>query len=425
MSDGASAEEKRGAVKDGRSARPKADRPAKSRWRRRILIALAAVPVLLMILWIAIHRFEWLGPWLADLGRSVVGNDAIAKLEDFAYGVEDRVKRATKADEAPEPMWDVPADVPAPTPSPGSDALPLAMRYPKFHVDNVGPMLKSFSAPGDGHWVPVLDARNPGEPAPLLKTLLHPDKNRSWSAVVVVAADLAQLRLNIVPGIHEPMTKDKDAKEFKRTGVIADADVETALAAFNGGFKTTHGQYGMKVGALEFVPPRARSCAVAAYPGDVLKVRSWEELEPTKDQMSWLRQTPMCMVEEGKLHPGLQLENNTHWGATLDKNTVIRRSAIGLSADSKVLFVAISEATSATTLATAMQFAGAANVAQLDVNFSYPKFLTIEKVDGAPREGRAGNWVVRPISKGFEFTEDDYIRKEMSRDFFYLTRKSP
>lgn len=419
MSGGAPAEAKRGPAA---AAGPKEKSKGKSKWRRRLLIALAIVPVLVLGLWIAIHKVEWLGPWLADLGRSIVGNDAIAKLEDFAYDVEDKVKRTTKANEAPEPMWDVPT--PAPAPSSSSDAPPKASVYPAFKVADVGPMLKSFSAPGDGQWVPVRDARNPDEPAPLYKTLLHPDKNRSWSTVVVVAADLRQVSLHLVPGTQEPMTKDKDAREYKRTGTIADDDLETVLAAFNGGFKTTHGQYGVKLGPYEFVPPRARSCTVAAYPGDVLKIRSWEALEPEKDQMSWFRQTPMCMVEEGKLHPGLQLETNTHWGATLDKNTVIRRSAIGLSADARVLYMAISEATSATTIATAMQFAGAANVAQLDVNFSYPKFLTVEKAEAA-REGRAPNWVVRAISKGFEYTEDDYIRKEMARDFFYLTRKKP
>ena len=395
----------------------------KGRWRRRLLIVAGVIPVAMLALWIAIHKVEWLGPWLADLGRSIVGNDAIAKLEDFAYGVEDEVNRATKADEAPKPLWDVP-EAPSPAPSASGDAPPKPTRYPAFQVQDVGPMLKSFSAPGDGVWIPVVDARNPDEPAPLRKTLLHPDKNRSWSAVVVVAADLRQLTLHLVPGIHEPMTKDKAARELKRTGTVAEEDLGTVLAAFNGGFKTTHGQYGMKIGSLEFVPPRVRSCTVAAFPGDVLKVRSWEELEPSKDQMLWLRQTPMCMVEDGKLHPGLQLETNTHWGATLDKNTVIRRSAIGLSADAKVLYVAISEATSATTIATAMQFAGAVNVAQLDVNFSYPKFVTVEKAE-TPTSERAGSWVVRAIAKGFEYTDSDYIRKEMSRDFFYLTRKAP
>jgi len=393
----------------------------KGRWRRRILTLLALIPVALLGLWIAIHKVEWLGPWLADTGRAVVGNDAIAKLEDFAYDMEDRVNRVTRADEPPAPMWEVPPE-PEAAPVPSGSAGPAPARYPTFRPGDVGPMLKSFSAPGDGVWVPVADTRNPGEPPPLWKTLIHPDKNRSWSSVVVVAADLAQVRLHLMPGVHEPMTKDEDAKKFARTGLVAEAHLATVLAAFNGGFKTTHGQYGMKVHGLTFVPPRTRACAIAALADDALTIGSWEGLDAQKDQMIWFRQTPMCMVEENVLHPALALETNTHWGSTLDKNTVIRRSAIGLSADSKVLFVGISEATNATTIATAMQFAGAVDVAQLDVNFSYPKFVTVERAP-EPKEGRAKDWVVQAIVKGFEYTDSDYIRKEMSRDFFYLTRK--
>lgn len=411
-----------GPVVSGGSAAKAGGAKPRSRWRRRILIALAMIPVALLVLWIAIHRVSWLGPWLADLGRSIVGNDAIARLEDFAYGVEDRVNRATKADEAPEPLWDVPPEAPAPAPT--ASVGPAPSRYPAFRPADVGPMLKSFSAPGDGVWVPVPDARNPTEPAPLFKTLLHPDKNRSWSSVVVVAADLRQLRLHLVAGVHEPTTKNEVAKKLARTGLVADEHLDSVIAIFNGGFKTTHGQYGMKAHGVTFVPPRARSCTLAAFAGDSLEIRSWEVLEPRKDDMVWFRQTPMCMVEEDKLHPGLQLETNTHWGSTLDKNTVIRRSAVGLSADRTILYAGISEATSATTIATAMQFAGATNVAQLDVNFSYPKLVTVEKAP-EPKEGRAPGWIVVPIAKGFELTENDYLRKEMGRDFFYLTRSPP
>jgi hypothetical protein len=64
-----------------------------------------------------------------------------------------------------------------------------------------------------------------------------------------------------------------------------------------------------------------------------------------------------------------------------------------------------------------MHFAGAHDVAQLDVNWSYPKCLTVE-----PRGSGSDELIVKPIVDGFEYTEDDYIRKATSRDFFYLTR---
>jgi hypothetical protein len=84
----------------------------------------------------------------------------------------------------------------------------------------------------------------------------------------------------------------------------------------------------------------------------------------------------------------------------------------------KVLLVGIGDSTTARAIAMAMSHAGAQDVAQLDVNWSFPKFVTFERRDGV------GELIAVPISKGFEYEEDDFVRKPYARDFFYLTRKS-
>jgi hypothetical protein len=124
------------------------------------------------------------------------------------------------------------------------------------------------------------------------------------------------------------------------------------------------------------------------------------------------------MVRDNKLHPGIiYLSGNRKWGATLDGETVIRRSAIGLNAARDVLYVSITNHTNARVLADGMRHAGAVDVAQLDVNWSYPKFVLFEpKEAGGPRKAVA-------LASGFEFSEDEYIRKRARRDFFYLMRK--
>lgn len=280
-------------------------------------------------------------------------------------------------------------------------------------------MHETFAAPGDGEWVPIMDPRHPDEPPPMWKTLVHPDKKRGWSLVAIVAMDLRQIRLHLVAGTMEPMSKLPDAKAYKRHGLVSPEHVSTALAAFNGGFKATHGQYGMKADNVVFIEPRGTACTVASYDKDLLKIRSWEEVSDTRDTMTWFRQTPACMVENGELHKGLGVETNTLWGATLDRNTVIRRSAIGMSEDASTLYVGISEATTAAAIAHAMKHAGAYHVAQLDVNWSFPKFVTIE-----PTDGDASNPTVKAIIDGFEYKPDDYVKRPALRDFFYVTRKS-
>ena len=64
-----------------------------------------------------------------------------------------------------------------------------------------------------------------------------------------------------------------------------------------------------------------------------------------------------------------------------------------------------------------MHHAGATDVAQLDVNWSYPKFVLFEPGDAGPERKAV------PLAQGFEFSEDEYIRKRSYRDFFYLMRK--
>jgi hypothetical protein len=106
-----------------------------------------------------------------------------------------------------------------------------------------------------------------------------------------------------------------------------------------------------------------------------------------------------------------------NWGATVSGETVIRRSAIGLSGDGKVLFYGLGEAMTAQALARGMKAAGADWVAELDVNHSYPRFLLYQS-SGAEAAPRA----VSAIIPGIDYSEDEYVTRPSPRDFFYLTR---
>ena len=136
--------------------------------------------------------------------------------------------------------------------------------------------------------------------------------------------------------------------------------------------------------------------------------------------MLWFRQTPECMWENDTLHAGLQAGSGLKkWGSTVDGETVIRRSGIGLNADRSVLYVAITNHTSARVLADGLHHAGASDVAQLDVNWSYPKFVTFEPI------GHTSVLHPVPLAPGFEYSDDEYLRKKEKRDFFYILRREP
>jgi len=364
----------------------------------------------------AVHRYEWAGPLVANSLRAVIGDDHVAKLEDFVYAVEDRVNRLTRKNEKPQAHWQVPTPAAAPAVSAAPVAPGATPRLPPFAPKDPGPAPKAWSAPGDGKWVPMLDPRRPGEPPYMLKTLLHPDAGRSWAEVFVVAIDLRRVRLYAVAGTREPAADSPEGEKYERAALIPSAHDEELLGAFNGGFMTEHGGFGMKIDGVTLVKPKPNACTIAVYNDDAVRIAPWRDIAADEAKMRWFRQAPECMWAADKLHPGLQGGKGLKWGATLDGETVIRRSAIGINAARDILYVSITNHTSARVLADGMHHCGAVDVAQLDVNWSYPKFVTFEATDGGTERRAVA------LADGFEYSPDEYIRKKQRRDFFYLMR---
>jgi hypothetical protein len=405
-------------------------------WRHLAIALALVVPASILVLWFLVNRVTWLGPWVADGLRAVIGVDNVSKLEDFAYDLQDRVNRVVRKDEAPRAYWAVPSATEPPPALPSAPPHPSALSngapptetvpsttasgatgsstVPPFRPEDVGPALQSWSAPGDGQWVPMPSDVLPGQPARMWKTLIHPDKSRSWAEVFVVALDLRQLDVHLVAGRKEPVATEEPAMNLERPGTIPEADRGRALAAFNGGFKTEHGGYGMRLSGVTYVKAKPKTCTVARYGDRSMKVASWESVQATEPDMLWWRQAPNCMVLDGKVHPLLMDGYEKNWGAQLDGKTVIRRSAIGMDATNQILFVSITNHTTARVLAEGMRHVGARTVAQLDVNFSFPKFVTFEPNAEQTR-------VAIALAEGFEFGEDEFIRARHARDFFYVT----
>src|SRR5690606_971917 len=174
----------------------------------------------------------------------------------------------------------------------------------------------------------------------------------------------------------------------------------------------------MKIDGITLVDPKAKACTLAKYEDGRLGIGPWTALSQDEPRMLWYRQAPNCMYVDGEMHPLLKASNVRHWGATLDGETVIRRSAVGMAEEGNTLYVGISNHTTARVMAEGMRHAGATTVAQMDVNWSYPKFVLYEP------KGKAGKLIATALVEGFEFSDDEYIRSRSMRDFFYLTRKS-
>ncbi len=392
----------------------------KSRWRRRAMIGLGCVGVGVPVLWVAINHVPWLGPALADTARAVLGPGPVAWAEDVGYAVQDRIDRIRYRNAPPKTYWETPA---VPTDAPVAalpSAEPVAPTPGEAKPDeSEGFPPPAFAAPfanvaaqGDGAWIAM---KEPG----MVKAVVHPDPKRGFAAVAVVAIDLRKIELHMVAGTSEPSSTS--VRSERRPGLIPKEAGEALIAAFNGGFKTTHGHYGMMLGGETFVPPRDISCTVGLYRDGSIKIRTWPSLKDSEGTMLGYRQTPPCLVEEGKTNTVLDNgEYNRNWGAAVGGETVIRRSAIGIDKAAHTLFYGFGDAVTAQSLSQAMKAVGVESAAQLDVNYSYPRFLLYERAtpEGAPK-------ATSSLVPGVKFVSREYVEDPSPRDFFYLVRRKP
>jgi hypothetical protein len=412
-----------------------------------LAIALGAAGVL------AVHHVPQAGPLVANSLRSVIGIRAVARLEEVVASAEDNVMRLRWQNEPPRSLSDMsPTIVGADARNVSAPTLPVAslaaittvgvssVSEPLMSASDlsssvapivapvitplvaaavpasIAPPYPEVAAAGDGVWVPVPDPEHPEVPAVMYKTLLHPDPERPYTELFIVSMPSDQVKLASVPGTEEPASENPAAAALPGRGVIPAAHRGDLLAAFNGGFRAEHGHHGMMVGGVTLLDPRADMCTTAGYEDGSLQIGTYSRLAALPQKPLWFRQSPRCMVEQGALHPGLRDPNARGWGATLEGETVIRRSAIALSQDGERLFVAVTNFTTARALALGMRAAGGWNVAQLDVNRSFPKFLLF------PRD-EAGKRHAVSLFQGFLYEPEEMLDDPNPRDFFYLTRR--
>jgi len=387
-------------------------RPSGSRARKRITRALIVVTILIFTLaggWSGVRYTTWFGPSLADGLRAIIGARAVAWIEATAADVEDSW-RSLWSDETPRALDEVRAPVVprVATPAAGTAASQRQPAEPRFRPVDVGPMAAKVAAEGDGVWVPAPEAR------PVLwTTLLHPDVRRPWTEAFLVAIEARSVRLELVAGTVHPVAEAPGARSYVRSGLIPEHERGQLVAAFNGGFQAEHGHYGMHVDGVTLILPRDTSCTIGRSHASGVRIGTWKALESEASEYAWWRQTPPCFVENGVSHPALRDESERRWGAMLGGETVIRRSALGLDQTGRVLFVSVTNFTTAQAIAAAMRHAGAWSVAELDVNWSFPHFVVFGRDE-------SGELKATGLFRGFLFDEDRYLRRPSSRDFFYL-----
>jgi hypothetical protein len=381
--------------------------------------------------YVAIDIRPSLGAQGANVLRSVFGAQAVARLEDAVFQVQDAVHQweyrlgvkpvvpwisalaiipspstslipatptATSASLSATP--NITVTKPAVEPSPTLTATPV--RWPPAAIPAIGTL------PGEGQWAPYFTDSQGQMVA--YRTFVQPDPGRPYTVAAIVAIDLAQTRLHYMLGFFEPRSE----VHMDRTGAIPGEDRKPGilLAAFNGGFLTSHGQYGVMVNGKTLMPMREGIGTLAIFQDGRVQIGVWGTDLTSYDGIAVLRQNGPMIIEGGTINPQTNNDSLEYWGGTVHGEVATWRSAVGISADGKTLYYAVGGSMTISSLTQALKAAGVDAAIQLDINYYWVLFCTIHFNKNTP--------TALPLLAEMKDGVNRYL-SESVRDYFYLT----
>jgi hypothetical protein len=371
--------------------------------------------------------------WVANTLRRAIGEERFEWVKVYALALKDKWRRLVSAifgPSAPEVDETETAPVVA-AHAPVRRLLTQFGQDPNWPPPALEPILAAPKLKGEGQWVDIydFDLRNAGAPPPLLKTILRPDPKRPHAAVRLVLVDPRQVDLGIVAGTRHPESTTGEHGD----GLIPRdrGTLSRLLAAFNGGFKTMHGAYGMIVRGKVIVPTKRGAATITKMKDGRVLLGTWDL--PDKALLRGavaIRQNLPPLIESGVVNPtGLKRWGNTVQNLDSDgKHTY--RSAIGLTKHNHLLY-AWGDDLSHETMAQAMLRAGCDYAIHLDMNYGHSRFEFYRVYDdesiGRARpdrkmytEGKL-RFQAKKLSKAqISWLYPRYLKRDI-RDFFYLT----
>jgi hypothetical protein len=248
-----------------------------------------------------------------------------------------------------------------------------------------------------------------GQPA-VFTTYVRPDAVHTSYYTGLMWLDTKLLRAKYVVGLEQP---GGGANPWNSQ--IPPEQRDTAIAAFNSGFKMDSANGGAYLDGQEIVPLRDGSASLIIKKDGSADVGVWGRDFTMSPDIEAVRQNLVLIVDNGQLNPGLNESDNSSFGATLGGNVYVWRSGVGVTADGALVYAG-GPAMSITALARTLQAAGAVRAMEMDINTDWVSAFTYApnaSVPGNPIEGV-------PLLSNMSHDGSQYLQQN-SRDFFAFT----
>jgi hypothetical protein len=370
--------------------------------------------------------------WAVDIVRAQVGPAPIAWLEEHVFAVKDALRRtAFRMGEGNGQGEDALAE-PKATPEVPAAALDASKAgedgalWPPVAI----PSIWKTKEPGEGEWqephfawsgkhdAPPVSAD--GAPPPFYRTFVRPDQDRPYSRVILVAMDMRQLDLAMEAGTEDPkpLTGGHGPGRIPRDPAVA----SRVVAAFNGGFKTEHGNYGMMVNQRILLPPQPSAATVVVLKDQRVGFGTWGDTHEVTglrgiadDDILSFRQNLDALVDHGDINP----MGRALWGYTLPGSGMqTERSGMCVTGGGQILY-AWGDDVSGTALGKALKIAGCTYAMHLDMNPHHTGFIFSKIVDL-----HGHNYKSELLTPLMTVSPDRYL-EYAPKDFFYILRHDP
>ncbi|MBI5532288.1 MAG: hypothetical protein HY898_06220 [Deltaproteobacteria bacterium] len=357
--------------------------------------------------------------WAVDTVRAWTGPAPIAWLEEKVFDWKDRLKRLAYfglGGQREEPVALAAATVPTAPAAPralGADGMPQEAPWPPAPLQS---MWKQPD-PEEGKWEPVrhpflkrtkVHGAKQAAPPYFYTTYVRSDPKRPYSKVLLIAIDSRQLQLGMEGGVEDPkpLTGAHGEGRIPRDPSI----LSRVVGAFNGAFKTTHGQYGMMVNRRVLLPPKPGGATVLVASDGRAGFGTWPASDAVPPDVVSFRQNLEPLVEDGKVNPS----GRTQWGFQLPGTSMLtHRSGLCMTSAGHMIY-AWGPEVSAITLGNAMVQAGCIYGVHLDMNPHHTAFAFLDIRDAGRKD-----WDAKILTPEMETLPERYILWS-PKDFFYL-----